>query len=421
MMSKSLEATYRPKDSMLFESYRKFINPTYPLFLKKFGLDRVALKAEGATITDSEGTTYIDCVGGYGLFNLGHNHPEIIQSLKNQLDENHLFTKPFITELPVRLAENLCKISPGELSCSYICNSGSEAIDNAIKLARLHSGKKKIIAAENSFHGYTFGALSASGIASFKRSFEPLVPDITHIPYGDIGALSETISSETAAVLLEPIQHEAGVFIPDESYLREVRRLCDEKEVILIIDEIKTGLGKTGQMFACDHLGIVPDILVIGKSLGGGLVPIGGIVAKKNLWNKFGLSFPMSASSFSGNVLACRAALTAIHILQRDGLLDDCTDKGRFLLESLKRLVKKYPNILKSANGLGLLLGIETVHPQVALALAREMIRQNVLVLPTFANFSALMIEPPLVISVDQIQYVLQAFEKSCESFYRNM
>ena len=174
-MEKSHLASLLNMDEDLFEIYANLINPTYPGFLRRLGLDRVAVTADGATITDSSGKIFIDCIGGYGLFNLGHNHPKIIEALKNQLDQKQLFTKPFITEIQVRLSERLADITPDGLNCSFVCNSGSEAIDNAIKLARLCKGKKEIITAENSFHGYTFGALSASGIPSFKKLFEKFI------------------------------------------------------------------------------------------------------------------------------------------------------------------------------------------------------------------------------------------------------
>jgi len=402
-------------DKELFESYGSLMNSAYPHFLKRLGLDRVAVKAEQATITDSAGKVYIDCVGGYGLFNLGHNHPKIIKALKDQLNERQLFTKPFITELPVRLAEHLSQISPDDLTCSFVCNSGSEAIDNAIKLVRLHKAKGEIITATNSFHGYTFGALSASGIPSFKKFFEPLVPGMVHVPFGDIGALEDSISSNTAAILLEPIQHEAGVSLPPENYLPEVRRICDQRGIIFILDEIKTGFGKTGYLFACEHFKVVPDILVIGKSLGGGLIPIGALITKKELWKKFGLNFAMSASSFAGNILASRAALATIQILQEETILDDCKRKGHIFLKTLQSYRERYPKLLKASNGLGLLIGVETVKPQAAIALVKDMIGQSVLTASAFGNPAVLMIEPPLVISLEQTQAVLTAFEKACE------
>jgi putrescine aminotransferase len=402
------------KDLNLFESYGRLINPAYPSFLNKLGLNKVAVKAQGATIIDSQGKTYIDCVGGYGLFNLGHNNPDIIESITEQLREQQLFTKPLISEIQVRLAECIEKITPDDLCCSFILNSGSEAIDCAIKLVRLHKGGKTIITAQKSFHGHTFGALTASGIPSFKRAFQPLLPGFISVPFGDIEALKQSISTDIGAVLIEPIQHEAGVLLPPDGYLKKVRELCDEHDLILILDEIKTGFGKTGRMFACEYYDIVPDILVLGKSLGGGLIPAGAVVAKSHLWKRFGLSFPMSASSYAGNVLACRAGLAAIQYIQEGSLLADCAEKGKMLLRSFKDYVGEYPDILRSANGLGLLIGIETQSGKTALELAKEMIRQGIIMVPAFGNSSVLMVEPPLVISFQQIRKVADSFAAAC-------
>jgi len=408
------------EDMNLFESYGRLINPAYPSFLSKLGLNKVAAKAQGATITDSQGNTYIDCVGGYGLFNLGHNNPDIIDSLTDQLKQQQLLTKPLISEVQVRLAECIEKITPGELSCSFILNSGSEAIDCAIKLVRLHKGKKTIVTAQNSFHGHTFGALTASGIPSFKRAFQPLLPGFISVPFGDIEALKKSISVDTAAVLIEPIQHEAGVLLPPDGYFQKVRELCDEHELILILDEIKTGFGKTGRMFACEYYDIVPDILVLGKSLGGGLIPVGAVVAKNYLWKRFGLSFSMSASSYAGNVLACRAALSTIRYIEEGNLLSECVEKGKMLLRSFRDYVREYSDILQSADGLGLLIGIETKSGKIALELAKEMIRQGIIMVPAFGNSSVLMVEPPLVISFKQIRKVVDAFAAACSSVGSN-
>ncbi|MHC4438379.1 MAG: aspartate aminotransferase family protein [Planctomycetota bacterium] len=398
----------------MFESYGRLINPAYPSFLNKLGLNKVAAKAQGATITDSEGNTYIDCVGGYGLFNLGHNNPDIIESLTDQLKEQQLLTKPLISEIQVRLAECIEKITPGELSCSFILNSGSEAIDCAIKLVRLHKSGKTIITAQKSFHGHTFGALTASGIPSFKRAFQPLLPGFISVPFGDIEALKKSITADTGAVLIEPIQHEAGILLPPNSYLQDVRKLCDEHGLILILDEIKTGFGKTGRMFACEHYDIVPDILVLGKSLGGGLIPAGAVIAVSHLWKRFGLSFPMSASSYAGNVLACRAGLSTIRYIQEGSLLEDCAKKGKMLLRSLRDCVSEHSNILQSAEGLGLLIGRETKSGKIALELAKEMVRRGIIMVPAFGNSSVLMVEPPLVISLQQIRTVVDSFAAAC-------
>jgi len=406
--------TSKLNDSELYNLYEELISSTYPSFLRKFGMKRTAKNALGAIITDSSGKKYIDCVSGYGLNNIGHNNPKIIRDIISQLNKNQLFTKPFITENQIKLAKMLADITPGDLKCSFLCNSGSEAVDNAIKLARLHSKNKQIITAINSFHGYTYGALSATGIVSFKQFFNPFVPDIIHVPFGDINALKKVISPDTAAILLEPIQHEAGIAIPSDDYFQKVRLLCDKNGVILILDEIKTGMGKTGTMFACESLGFVPDVLLLGKSLGGGIIPIGALIASKRLWKKFSFSFSMSSSSFAGNTLACRAAISTIRIIQKGNLLAECKKKEEIFLTSLKKLIIKYPNLLKNIKGKGLLLGLEAANSQKAFEISKQMIKQEVIVLPSYGNRSIIMIEPPLVISFKQIESVITAFNKAC-------
>ena len=211
----------------------------------------------------------------------------------------------------------------------FLANSGSEAVDSAIKLARLQRGKKKILAAQNSFHGYTLGALSVSGIPSFKRLFAPLLPEISHIPYNDIAALREAMTTEIAALILEPVQHEAGVVVPDTAYFREVRSICDENGALLIMDEIKTGCGRTGRMFASEHYGIVPDMILLGKSLGGGLMPIGALIAGEKSAKKIQSQFLHVGIILRRNSLACQAAYTTLQILKQDGLIPEAARKGR--------------------------------------------------------------------------------------------
>jgi putrescine aminotransferase len=401
-------------DPSTYNAYGRLVNHAYPFFLKKMGLNCEAVKAEGAVITDADGKMYIDCVGGYGVANVGHNHPVVVQALIEQLLQGTPPARPFITQLPVRLAEALSMLTGGRLACSFVCNSGSEAVDTALKLARLQSGRKKIIAARGSFHGYTCGALSASGIAAFKRPFEPLLPGMHHVPFGDITALERMISDDTAAVLLEPVQHEAGITLPPPGYFEQVRRLCSDRGCLLILDEIKTGLGKTGRMLGCNHFGVTPDVLLLGKSLGGGLVPVGALLADAKLWKKFGLSFSMSASSYAWNALACRAGLAVLGLLEDGSLSKACAENGRFLLAGMQSLAVRYPKVLKGAAGLGLLLGLEAVNARTAAELSRELIADGILALTAFGNASVLMFEPPLVLSAHQAGAIIQALEKSC-------
>jgi putrescine aminotransferase len=406
------------EDGYYYERYGEYINSWYMTYLMNMGIINTGYKAEGATITDSKGNTLIDCTSGYGIGNIGHNNPVIIEAIIDQLKRGEVNTRPYINKIQIELAESLKNIAPGELECSYLFNSGSEAIENAIKLVRLYKGGKKIISMKNSFHGYTLGALSASGVTSFKKSFEPLLPGFEQVEFGKIEDLYNIKENEIGAILIEPIQHDAGVKIPSLEYLKQVRKLCDEKNIILILDEVITGIGKTGYMFASEYFQIVPDILVIGKSLGAGLIPIGAIITKKNLWQRFGLSFPMSATSYGGNSLACRAAIEAIRFLQNNQILESVQKKGLLLSGQLNELMNKYPDIILSTNGMGMMFGLEIINKKVASGIVRNMIKNNIIVYQSFGNANVIMVEPPLVISFEQISKIGEAFNKIIPGMY---
>ena len=402
------------RDNELYQRYQNHVSTSYPSFLKKFGIGSKAVCAQGACIIDSSGKEYIDCVNGYGIFNIGHNHPRIIRDLNQLLCKNQSHSKPFITDLSVVVSEKIAEISPGDLQYSFLCNSGSEATDNAIKLARLVSGKKEIITASNSFHGYTLGSLSACGIKSFSKYFEPLIPKMIQVPFGDIEALNKVISKETAAVLLEPVQHEAGVVVPPDDYLNQVRETCNQQDTLLILDEIKTGLGKTGFMFSCNKNNIVPDILVIGKSLGGGMIPVAAVIGSRSLWRKFSYCFPMAASSYAGNLLACQAAISTIDIIEDEKLVDASKEKGLVLGSELKRIMITYPEFIEGVSGQGLLFGLTVSDPQTALLFSKSMIENGVLAFPLYGDTKTIMIEPTFVISDEQIKKIINVIDVIC-------
>jgi putrescine aminotransferase len=374
------------------------------------GIKNTGYQAEGATIIDSKGNTLIDCTSGYGIGNVGYNNPVIVKAIIDQLTRKEVNTRPYINKIQIELANLLKSIAPGELECSYLFNSGSEAIENALKLVRLYKGGKKIISMKDSFHGYTLGALSASGVPSFKKSFEPLLPGFQQVEFGNIEDLYGLNANEIGAIILEPIQHDAGVKIPPPGYLNQVRKYCDENNIILILDEVITGIGKTGYMFASDYFQIVPDILVIGKSLGAGLIPIGAVIAKKNLWQRFGLSFPMSATSYGGNSLACRAAIETIKFLTDNKVLESVKPKELFLSDQLNKLKNKYPDIILSVNGIGMMFGLEIINKNVASGIVKSMINNNIIVYQSFGNANIIMVEPPLIISVGQLSKIIEGF-----------
>jgi putrescine aminotransferase len=399
-------------DTYYFEKYGEYINSWYMNYLMNMGITSTGYQAEGATITDSKGNTLIDCTSGYGIGNVGHNNPVIVNKMIDQLRRKEVNTRPYINKIQIELADLLKNITPGDLECSYLFNSGSEAIENALKLTRLYKSGKKIITMKDSFHGYTLGALSASGVTSFKKRFEPLLPGFEQIGFGKIEELYALNSDNVGAILIEPIQHDAGVKIPPREYLQLVRKYCDEKNIILILDEVITGIGKTGYMFASDFFQIVPDILVIGKSLGAGLIPIGAIITRKNLWQRFGLSFPMSASSYGGNSLACCAAIETIKFIQDNNILDSVRQKEQLLLNQLNKLKNQYPDVILTVKGMGMMFGLEIINKNIASSIVRNMIKNNIIVYQSFGNTNIIMIEPALVITVDQITKIIEGFTK---------
>ena len=371
--------------------------------------------AVGATIRDSQGRNYIDFVAGYGIFNFGHNPPAIVAALQRELSARPLWNRPFLNAPLAKLAERLAGLAPGDLEKVFVCSTGAEAVDSAIKLARLATRRPEIVAASGAFHGYTLGALSLAGIPSQRKPFEPLLPHVRHVRYGNLQELECAVTKETAAVVLEPIQAEIGAESPPPGYLAGAGEICDAAGALLVIDEVRTGMGRTGRLFAIEHEGIIPDILVLGKSLGGGLVPIGAIVARGSLWSRFGLSFAMSASSFAGNRLACVAALAALDLAVGDGLLERARDTADVIASKLEALPRQFPSLIERVSGSGLLLGVHLASPKQASEVIRHAIGNGLLVAAAFCNSRCLLLEPPLTLAMDQADRGLEVLAMACD------
>jgi putrescine aminotransferase len=395
------------------EKYEKYVNPALARLFRFMGLSTVEWEAEGEVIRDNEDNEYIDCLGGYGVFSLGHRHPAVVEAVKKQLDLMPLSGKVLFNKPMADLCELLAKITPGDLQYSFICNSGTEAVEGALKLARVHTGRSEVVAANNAFHGKTYGALSVTGRALFCNPFKPLLSGVTHVPFGDISALEAVITERTAAVILEPIQGEGGIIVPPDDYLPKVRRLCDEKGALLIADEVQTGLGRTGRMFACEHYGVVPDILTMAKALGGGVMPIGAITARPKVWDKFSISPFLHTSTFGGNPLACVAAKAAIEVLITEGLPKCALASGSYFMKNLQSLAKQYPEVIAAVRGKGLMLGVELTKEGVGGFLMAELISRGILVAYTLNNPLVIRIEPPLNMGRETIEKVLKAFSEA--------
>lgn len=394
------------------EKYVKYVNPTLVNLLKLAGFDKVEWEGCGATIKDLAGNEYVDCLGGYGVFSLGHANPKVIEAVTQQMRRLPLSSKTFLNKPLADLAELLASVAPGALQYTFMCNSGTEAVEGALKFARMATGRTQIVATVGGYHGKTFGALSASGREGYRIPFQPLVPGFVHVPFGDTKAMEQWIGPETAAVILEPIQGENGIHLPPDDYLPAVRRLCDERGALLILDEVQTGLGRTGKMFACEHWNVAPDIMTLAKALGGGVVPVGAILATPGVWDQVFHDNPLiHTSTFGGSEMACAAGIAAIRAILDDGLPAQAAAKGEKLLAGLKSVQAKYPDLLAEARGLGLMIGVEFRDADVGKLVIGGLVHHGVVAAYTLNNATVMRFEPPLIISDAQIEHVLRAFD----------
>lgn len=358
----------------------------------------VVERARGATIRAADGTEYIDLLAGIGVAALGHGHPRVLAAIEEQA-RRHLHVMvygEFIQDAQVRLAEKLASLLPPSLSNVYFTNSGAEAIEGALKLARKATKRQRVIAFERGFHGDTTGALALGGNPVYRVPFEPLLPDVAHIPFDDRDALSR-IDDGTAAVFVEPVQGEAGVIIPRAGYLPALRQRCTDVGAMLVFDEVITGFGRTGKLFALEHESVVPDILVLAKALGGGL-PLGSFVAAKSLMRVLSTDPPLGhVTTFGGHPLSCAAGLASLEAILEEELVDRAAVRGRVLAEMLReRLPAEHVVAIRQ---IGLLLGVEMSSPKLVESFSRECRREGLILGWTLHDDRVVRLAPPLVIS----------------------
>ncbi|MCE5314919.1 MAG: aminotransferase class III-fold pyridoxal phosphate-dependent enzyme [Armatimonadota bacterium] len=387
------------------EKYRKYFSPGQANILKFSGFDVPEDRAEGCYIYDISGRKFLDCVGGYGAFSLGHRHPKVVEAVKKQLDKEALKSHFFMSIELADACEALAQVLPGDINYSFLCNSGTEAVEGALKAARIHTGRPEYISAANGFHGKSFGSLSVSGREVYKEGFKPLLPISQQVPFGDADALVNTISNNTAAVILEVVQGEAGVNVAPDDYFPKVREICDANGTLLILDEVRTGFGRTGKMFACEHYDVQPDIITMAKALGGGVMPVGAFAANADIWNSlFGKNPYLHSTTFGGNPLACAAVTAAIKTTIEEGVVERSFRLGKMLLEGLQSVYKLYPNSIKEVRGKGLLAGVEFDSEDFAALVIAGCGRRDVLVAYSLNNPKVIRIEPPLIIEESELQ-----------------
>ena len=367
---------------------------------------------EGCLLRDVSGREFIDCLGGFGIFALGHRHPKVIAAVKAQMDRLALHSQWMLNPRSADAARRLAEITPGNLRKTFWCSTGTEAVEGALKLARLYTGKSRFISTINSFHGKTLGSLSVTGRDLFRKPFLPLL-EATFVPYGDAEAIEKAIDNETAAVILEPIQGEGGVIVPPDDYLPAVRRICTERGVLMLLDEVQTGFGRTGKMFGCNHSGVVPDVISLGKAISGGVIPCAAFHTTDRIFDSFHPNPFYHTSTFGANPMATTAAAATIQTLQEENLIARSAEMGEYFRAGLRQLQKRFPEIIRDVRGRGLLIGVEIVDARVGESLAQRMFDRNVLIAYTLNKPEVIRIEPPLIITRDLIDTALERFEES--------
>jgi putrescine aminotransferase len=371
----------------------------------------------GSHFEDITGRKFIDCLGGYGIYSAGINHPKIVRAVKSQLDRMPLSSQELLDPLRGALAELLGELAPGDLQCCFFISNGTDAIEGAMKLARLYTGKPGFISCIRGFHGKSYGALSLMGKGEYRQAFEPMLQDVYFVPYGDAQAVeaelkkAEAVGMAIAGVVVEPVQGESGAIVPPDDYWPRLREICTRYGVLLIADEVQTGMGRTGRMFAVEHWDVAPDILCLGKALGGGVMPLSAFMSTPDVWQVLEPNPFIHSSTFGGNPLACAAGIAAVNVTLEEDLPGQAAATGEYLLGELHKLQRRYGDHLVEVRGLGLLIGLEFVDTEFGYAVAAGLFKRGVLVAGTLLNSKTLRIEPALNISRDLVDAVLERLD----------
>jgi putrescine aminotransferase len=404
----------------VFENYKNYVNPPLARVMKISG-SPVEVRAGGSTIWDAAGKSYLDFAGGYGVFTLGHSHPRVVAAVRAQLELMSLSGKTMFNVLLGRAAKRLAELAPGDLQISFWCNSGTEAIEGAIKLARAATGRTKIVSTINAFHGKTMGALSVSGREAFQTPFQPLLEGFARVPYGELAGLDEALQ-DAAAFIVEPVQGEGGVNVPPDGYLRAVRDSCDRAGALFVADEVQTGFGRCGYRFGVDREGVVPDVMTLAKGLSGGVIPVGAFISRPDIWNRaFGKAPLVHTSTFGGSELACAAALAAMDVLEEDRLVDNARVRGAQLVAGARTIAAEFPEVIREVRGLGLLVGVELTSEGYGGWIIPEMLKAGVTAAWTLNLQRVIRLEPPLIVTEDEVDRALAALRTGVATAYEKL
>ncbi|GAA1936847.1 aspartate aminotransferase family protein [Nocardioides marmoribigeumensis] len=379
----------------------------------------VETHAEGAHVHGSDGRTYLDC-GGFGVFLLGHRHPKVVEAVHRQLDRNPLATRLFLNPELADAAAELASVSPAGLDKVFLTNSGAEATEVGIKLARL-AGKGRVVATTGGFHGKTTGALSVTGRPQYRDPFGPLLPGVEFVAFGDLAALEAVIGPDTV-VILEPVQAEGGVRVPPPGYLRAVRDLCTTRGALLVLDEIQTGLGRLGTWWGADREGVSPDVLLTGKILGGGVMPVGGVVATAEVFAPLDADPLLHSSTFAGSPLASAAVSATIGVLREEGLVERTAELGPHVLEMTRAAMEQHcPHLVTETRGEGLLVGVDLVTAEAATELLIALLDEGVIPSYSLNSSNVLRLTPPAVLTTDDLHRLESALDRAAATLGRTL
>jgi putrescine aminotransferase len=392
--------------------YSEHLNPGLAKLMQFAGFG-VEVSAEGMYITDQDGRQYLDFLGGYGVFSLGHRHPDVLKAVVDQLQKQPLSSKTFFNPVQGALARRLAEVAPEGLQYTFFSNSGTEAVEAALKMARAATGRTGFVSTEGGYHGKTMGALSVTGREKYRKPYQPLVPGASFVPYGDLAAAEAAINETTAAFIVETVQGEGGVHVAPPGYLAGLRAACDRAGALLIADEVQTGLGRTGKWFGCDHEGVRPDLMTLAKALGGGVMPIGATMGTAAVWNKVFADNPLThTSTFGGNPLACAAGLAVLDIMERDNLVERVATQGDRLQAALREAFKDQP-LVAEVRGQGLLIGVEFAEDEVGELVIAQMMKRGVIAAYTLNNPRVIRMEPPFLVTDEQIEHAVSCLKES--------
>lgn len=403
--------------------FDQYVSPGWLKYRKSVSTNSAVLEwtDHDAVVDGLYGEEFIDCLGGFGIYTCGHRNPEILDAVKAQLKHQALHSQELLDPLRGYLAKALADITPGDLQKCFFTNGGAEAVEMALKLARIATGGQWYVSTVGAFHGKSMGAISVGGKNTYRIPYLPMVQQVQHVEYGNAEDMRkavhnlQAVGEKVAAVIVEPIQGEAGVIVPPMGYLKDLRKICDDYGVALIFDEIQTGMGRTGTMWRCEVENVTPDIMTFGKAFGGGIMPITGIICRPHMWTQELIDNPwlLGSPTFGGNPVCCSAALATIKYMIDHDIPGQAKRKGAVLKSGLQKLRKKYPSVLVDVRGEGLMLAVEFVRSEVGYQVAKGLFARGVLTAGTLNNSKSIRFEPPAVITEEQITAVLSRMDGS--------